>query len=168
MILALKLRIEVGRAAFFIVADRQRRLRQPNQLHATDATHVLAESGGGRIRRSAVVFGFCSVAARWNSSPALVRPRNRMCSKPWNVWRCPKRISTRFPLATRHVAHVLVGRPAIESALPAEEPQRFCFLSKTKSPREKVLSSRRLLSQTGTCDAICFSFTSQPTKRPLP
>src|SRR5262249_15285046 len=34
------------------------------------------------------------MAARWNSSRAPERPRNRIRSKPWCVFRCAKRIST--------------------------------------------------------------------------
>jgi hypothetical protein len=34
------------------------------------------------------VFKFCTMAARWNSSRAPEKPRNRIRSKPWCVFRC--------------------------------------------------------------------------------
>lgn len=50
--------------------------------HATNATHASAWLGGGRNRRSAIVLRFCTMAARWNSSRAPLKPRSRMRSKP--------------------------------------------------------------------------------------
>ena len=67
--------------------------------HATNrcnATHARVGCGGGRMRRRASVLRFCTIAARWNSSLAPDRPRRRMRSKPRWVFRCAKRISTRF------------------------------------------------------------------------
>jgi len=46
------------------------------------------------------------MAARWNSSRAPERPRNRIRSKPWCVFRCAKRISTSSELADAIVASV--------------------------------------------------------------
>src|SRR4029434_25034 len=63
---------------------------------ATDihATHATCLSGGGRQMWLASVLRFCAIAARWNSSRAPERPRRRMRSKRWWVFRCAKRIST--------------------------------------------------------------------------
>ena len=49
---------------------------------------------GGPSRRSDIVLRFCTIAARWNSSRALLRPRRRIRSKPCWTFRCAKRIST--------------------------------------------------------------------------
>ena len=50
--------------------------------YATDATNARVRFGGGPSIRSAMVFKFCTIAARWNSSRAPERPRSRMRSKP--------------------------------------------------------------------------------------
>ncbi len=65
-------------------------------LDATDAqaTHAAGMSGGGRQIWLARVLRFCTMAARWNSSRAPERPRSRIRSKRWWVFRCAKRIST--------------------------------------------------------------------------
>lgn len=51
---------------------------------ATDAyaNNARVRFGGGPSIRSAIVFKFCTIAARWNSSRAPERPRSRMRSKP--------------------------------------------------------------------------------------
>jgi len=51
--------------------------------YATDATNAGFPSDGGPRILSASVLGFCTMAARWNSSRAPERPRSRMRSKPW-------------------------------------------------------------------------------------
>ena len=58
--------------------------------------YTSARSDGGPSSWSAMVFRFCTMAARWNSSRAPQRPRSRIRSKPWWVFKCAKRISTRF------------------------------------------------------------------------
>ena len=72
--------------------------------HATD---VAARSGGGQTSRKAIVLRFWTMAARWNSSRAPERPRSRNRSKPWWVFKCAKRISTRF-LSSRDLANAFV------------------------------------------------------------
>src|SRR5438105_4162018 len=57
-------------------------------------THIACAAGGGRQIRFARVLRFCTVAARWNSSRAPERPRRRIRSKRWWVFRCANRIST--------------------------------------------------------------------------
>src|SRR4051794_24496832 len=47
------------------------------------------------------------MAARWNSSRAPESPRSRMRSKPWWVFRCANRISTRFR-SSRDLANAFV------------------------------------------------------------
>src|SRR6202048_525879 len=58
------------------------------------ATHAAGVFSHGRHIWLARVFKFCTMAARWNSSRAPERPRNRIRSKPWCVFTCAKRIST--------------------------------------------------------------------------
>jgi hypothetical protein len=58
------------------------------------ATHAAGVSSRGGQIYLASVFKFCTMAARWNSSRAPERPRNRIRSKPWCVFTCAKRIST--------------------------------------------------------------------------
>src|SRR5437667_10564767 len=50
--------------------------------------------GGGRQIWFASVLRFCTIPARWNSSRAPERPRNRIRSKRWCVFRWANRIST--------------------------------------------------------------------------
>src|SRR6266511_3615636 len=68
----------------------------PSMLDAIDAQamHAVAVFSNGRQIWLARVFKFCTMAARWNSSRAPEKPRNRIRSKPWCVFRCAKRIST--------------------------------------------------------------------------
>src|SRR5260370_40384082 len=68
----------------------------PGMLDATDAqaTHAVGVFSNGRQIWLARVFKFCTMAARWNSSRAPEKPRNRIRPKPWCVFRCAKRIST--------------------------------------------------------------------------
>src|SRR4051812_4950442 len=61
--------------------------------YATDATNAGFPSDGGPRNLSASVLRFCTMAARWNSSRAPERPRSRMRSKRWWVFRCARRIS---------------------------------------------------------------------------
>src|SRR5262245_37471773 len=49
--------------------------------YETDPTSARVRSGGGSSIRIAMVFKFCTIAARWNSSRAPERPRSRMRSK---------------------------------------------------------------------------------------
>src|SRR5215510_14199317 len=51
--------------------------------------------------------------------------------------------------------------PVVVSVLNAGQMYTLRDLSKVKSSREKVPSSRLERSQTGMCGAICFSLTSQ-------
>src|SRR6266571_3269130 len=59
---------------------------QLSQVGSTDAqaTHVAGMFSHGRQIWLARVFKFCTMAARWNSSRAPERPRNRIRSKPWS------------------------------------------------------------------------------------
>jgi hypothetical protein len=61
---------------------------------ATYPVDARTPSIGGPSRRSAIVFSFRTMAARWNSSRAPARPRGRIRSKPGWTFRCAKRIST--------------------------------------------------------------------------
>src|SRR5258708_37586162 len=68
-------------------------------MNSTDATEAYAGTtfiafGGGRQIWFASVLRFCTIAARWNSSRAPERPRNRIRSKRWWVFRWANRIST--------------------------------------------------------------------------
>src|SRR5438067_4802001 len=58
------------------------------------------------------------MAARWNSSCAQESPLSRIRSKPWCVFKCAKRISTRFR-SSRDLANafVFIFRRAIACVL---------------------------------------------------
>ena len=70
-----------------------RRTPEPT-CQASYAIGVHTPSVGGPSRRSAIVLRFCTIATRWNSLRAPVRPRRRIRSKPCWTFRCAKRIST--------------------------------------------------------------------------
>src|ERR1700746_3311832 len=57
------------------------------------------------------------MAARWNSSRAPESPLSRIRSKPWCVFKCAKRISTRFR-SSRDLANafVFIFRRAVSRA----------------------------------------------------
>src|SRR6266571_3097502 len=78
------------------LASLARASNAPGMLDATDAQarHAVGVFSNGRQIWLARVFKFCTMAARWNSSRAPEKPRNRIRSKPWCVFRCAKRIST--------------------------------------------------------------------------
>ena len=73
-------------------------------LYAIEAHTALI---GWGPRRSAIVLRFCTMAGRWSSSRAPMRPRRRMRSKPRWTFRCAKRI---YFLA--RIAQSLELRPA--------------------------------------------------------
>ena len=75
--------------------------------YAAAVANARVRFGGGPSVRSARVFRFCTMAARWNSSRAPERPRSRIRSKPWWVFRCANLISTRF-LSSRDLANPFV------------------------------------------------------------
>jgi hypothetical protein len=50
------------------------------EAYETDPTSARVRSGGGPSIQSAMVFKFCTIAARWNSSRAPERPRSRIRS----------------------------------------------------------------------------------------
>jgi hypothetical protein len=75
----------------FGAGGKARRVTRRTPRYAIDA-HTLPV--GGPSRRSDIVLRFCTIAARWNSSRALLRPRRRIRSKPCGTFRCAKRIST--------------------------------------------------------------------------
>jgi hypothetical protein len=78
-----------------------------NVAYAAAAANARVRFGGGLSIRSARVLRFCTMAARWNSSRAPERPRSRIRSKPWWIFRCANLISTRF-LSSRDLANPFV------------------------------------------------------------
>src|SRR5262249_7453957 len=54
------------------------------------------------------------MAARWNSSRAPERLRNRIRSKPWCVFRCAKRVHAGTDHRLEHLAQdVAIAKPAV-------------------------------------------------------
>src|SRR5215831_5875768 len=79
---------------FVLLSGRTGLARAFNNATDAQATHAVGVFSNGRQIWLARVFKFFTMAARWNSSRAPEKPRNRIRSKPLCVFRCAKRIST--------------------------------------------------------------------------